>query len=255
VDEIQTNPNQPRKEFRQDQLLELAISITRDGIIQPLVVRFVGDHYELVAGERRLRAAKIAGLQTVPVVVQKIADDRLLEVALIENIQREDLNPIELAQAFERMATELSLNHEEIGARTGKDRATITNSIRLLQLPPELQDMVARRELSSGHARAILKVRNEAQQKDLAQKILAEGWTVRKAESYTPPAHETKTAKPAANEAPADPNVKAAIEEMERALGTRVRIVEKAPGKGKIEIEYYSSEDLDRIYALISTQA
>ena len=255
VDEIQTNPNQPRKDFRQAQLLELAVSITRDGVIQPLVVRTVGGKYELVAGERRLRAARLAGLTKVPVVVQDISDERLLEIALVENIQREDLNPIELAVAFDRMATELNLNHEEIGARTGKDRATITNAIRLLQLPGELQEMVAKRELSSGHARAILKVHNEADQKALAQKIVSEGWTVRRAESYVPTAAEPKVAKAAvAGSEQLDPNVKAAVQEMERALGTRVRIFEKAPGKGKIEIEYYSSEDLDRIYSLISAQ-
>jgi ParB family chromosome partitioning protein len=255
IEAVQTNPNQPRKDFRQAQLLELAVSITRDGIIQPLVVRKVGEKYELVAGERRLRAARLAGLEKVPVVVQEISDERLLEIALVENIQREDLNPIELAVAFERMAVELSLNHEEIGARTGKDRATITNSIRLLQLPTELQDMVAKRELSSGHARAILKLHNEADQKELAKKIVSEGWTVRKAEAYTPPVAETKVAKAAAGAPePADPNVKAAVQEMERALGTRVRIFEKSAGKGKIEIEYYSSDDLDRIYNLISAQ-
>jgi ParB family transcriptional regulator, chromosome partitioning protein len=257
VDAIQTNPNQPRKEFRQAQLLELAVSITRDGVIQPLVVRKVGDKYELVAGERRLRAARLAGLSKVPVVVQEVSDERLLEIALVENIQREDLNPIELAVAFERMATELSLNHEEIGARTGKDRATITNSIRLLQLPSELQEMVAKRELSSGHARAILKLHNDADRKVLAQRILTEGWTVRRAESYVPPAAEAKVAKAAAASGSehSDPNVKAAVQDMERALGTRVRIFEKSQGKGKIEIEYYSSEDLDRIYSLISAQS
>jgi ParB family chromosome partitioning protein len=256
IEAIQTNPNQPRKDFRQAQLLELAVSITRDGIIQPLVVRNIGENvvpkYELVAGERRLRAAKLAGLEKVPVVVQEISDERLLEIALVENIQREDLNPIELAIAFERMAAELSLNHEEIGARTGKDRATITNSIRLLQLPPELQEMVAKRELSPGHARAILKLQNPKDQLELAKKILAEGWSVRRAESYVPPTAQAKPAKPA--EAPQDPNVRAAVHEMERALGTRVRIHEKAPGKGKIEIEYYSTDDLDRIYNLISAQ-
>jgi ParB family transcriptional regulator, chromosome partitioning protein len=256
IDAIQTNPNQPRKDFRQAQLLELAVSITRDGIIQPLVVRKIGDKYELVAGERRLRAGRLAGLEKVPVVVQDISDERLLEIALVENIQREDLNPIELAIGFERMATELNLNHEEIGSRTGKDRATITNSIRLLQLPGELQEMVAKRELSSGHARAILKLHNEADQKELAKKILAEGWTVRKAESYTPPVGKAKAAKAAAGSSELiDPNVKAAVHEMERVLGTRVRIHEKAPGKGKIEIEYYSSDDLDRIYNLISAQS
>jgi ParB family chromosome partitioning protein len=255
IEAIQTNPNQPRKDFRQAQLLELAVSITRDGIIQPLVVRKVDGKYELVAGERRLRAARLAGLDKVPVVVQEISDERLLEIALVENIQREDLNPIELAIAFERMASELNLNHEEIGSRTGKDRATITNSIRLLQLPPELQDMVARRELSAGHARAILKLHDPEEQKELAKKIVAEGWTVRQAENYTPPLADVKTAKKAfVSPEPVDPNVKAAVQEMERALGTRVRILEKKPGKGKIEIEYYSSDDLDRIYNLISAQ-
>jgi ParB family chromosome partitioning protein len=259
IDAIQTNPDQPRKDFRQGQLLELAVSITRDGIIQPLVVRNIAKKsetpkYELVAGERRLRAARLAGLEKVPVVVQEISDERLLEVALVENIQREDLNPMELASAFERMATELSLNHEEIGARTGKDRATITNSIRLLQLPKELQEMVAKRELSPGHARAVLKLHNEGDQKELARRIIAEGWTVRKAESYTPPASAAKSTKAGVTAETVDPNVKAAVQEMERALGTRVRIQEKSPGKGRIEIEYYSSDDLDRIYNLISSQ-
>jgi ParB family transcriptional regulator, chromosome partitioning protein len=253
IDAIQTNPNQPRKEFRQAQLLELAVSITRDGVIQPLVVRKIGKTYELVAGERRLRASKLAGLEKVPVVVQEISDERLLEVALVENIQREDLNPIELAIAFGRMSSELNLNHEEIGARTGKDRATITNSIRLLQLPAAIQEMVSKRELSPGHARAILKIQNETAQIELAKKIIAEGWTVRKAESYTPPT-ESKASKAAFSPETTDPNVKAAVQEMERALGTRVRIHEKSPGKGKIEIEYYSSDDLDRIYNLISAQ-
>jgi ParB family chromosome partitioning protein len=253
VDEIQVNPNQPRKEFRQAQLLELAVSIERDGVIQPLVVRKVGEQYELVAGERRLRASKLAGLGKVPVVVQDISDGRLLEIALIENIQREDLNPMELAVAFERMATELNLNHEEIGSRTGKERATITNSIRLLQLPKDLQELVASRKLSPGHARAVLKLHSSAQQIELASRIISEGWTVRKAESYNPAGGTGQSTKPiaVANES-VDPNVKAAIQEMERALGTRVRIHQKYPGKGKIEIEYYSDDDLDRIYSLIS---
>jgi ParB family chromosome partitioning protein len=254
IDAIRTNPNQPRKEFRQAQLLELAVSITRDGVIQPLVVRKVGDAYELVAGERRLRASKLAGLEKVPVVVQEISDERLLEIALVENIQREDLNPIELAIAFGRMASELNLNHEEIGVRTGKDRATITNSIRLLQLPTAIQEMVTKRELSPGHARAILKIQDESTQLEVAQKIIAEGWTVRKAESYTPPSTERKASKAAFTPEAADPNVRAAVQEMERALGTRVKIHERSPGKGKIEIEYYSTDDLDRIYNLISAQ-
>ena len=179
IQEIQLNPNQPRREFREQQLQELAESIRHDGVIQPLVVRRLETGYQLVAGERRLRAAKLAGLDKVPVVVQEIADDRLLEIALVENIQREDLHPIELAQAFERLSADLGLNHEEIGRRTGKDRATITNSIRLLQLPPDLQQLVADRKLSPGHARALLKLKTEEEQRNMATQAIAEGWTVR----------------------------------------------------------------------------
>jgi ParB family chromosome partitioning protein len=255
---IRSNPDQPRKDFRHDQLHELASSILRDGVIQPLVVRLVEGKYELVAGERRLRAAKIAGLQQVPVVVQTIADDRLLEVALIENIQREDLNPIELAVAFERMAAELNLNHEEIGARTGKDRTTITNAIRLLQLPKDLQDMVARRELTPGHARGILKLRNESAQREMAKRVVEEGWTVRQVERATQGGDRGESSgreRTQREEAPLlDPNIKAAIDQMERSLGTRVKIFDKGNGKGKIEIEYYSPDELDRIYTLLTKE-
>jgi ParB family transcriptional regulator, chromosome partitioning protein len=257
IDQVIPNPNQPRRDFRDQQLLELALSISADGIIQPLVVRHVNGTYELIAGERRLRAAKLAGLTKVPVVVQQIKDDRLLEVALIENIQREDLNPMELAGAFERMATELGLNHEEIGNRTGKDRATISNSIRLLQLPADVQQLIAERKLTPGHARALLKLPSEQAQREAAHLAIAEGWTVRQMEERTseqapPPVRKKREA--AAPAAPADPNVKAAIDEMERALGTRVRIFDNGKGKGRIEIEFYSAEDLDRIYGAIAKQ-
>jgi ParB family chromosome partitioning protein len=203
-----------------------------------------------------LRAAKLAGLTKVPVVVQNIKDDRLLEVALIENIQREDLNPMELAIAFQRMATELGLNHEEIGNRTGKDRATISNAIRLLQLPVDIQQMIAERKLTPGHARALLKLISEEAQREAAGFAIAEGWTVRQMEERTsaqaPPPVRKKREVPEAP--PLDPNVKAAIDEMERALGTRVRIFDNGKGKGRIEIEFYSSEDLDRIYTAIAKE-
>ncbi len=250
---IKPNPNQPRREFRDRQLLELAMSISSDGIIQPLIVRKVGTDYELIAGERRLRAAKLAGLDKVPVVVQKIADEKLLEIALIENIQREDLNPIELAAAFERMSSEMGLNHEEIGLRTGKDRATVTNAIRLLQLPADLQQLVSQGKLSPGHARALLKLSSEGAQREAARRAVEEGWTVRQIEERTNNPETTERKKREKPDAPApDANVKAAIQEMERALGTRVRIFEGGKGKGKIEIEYYSAEDLDRIYTTIA---
>ncbi len=255
VEMIRPNPHQPRREFRDQQLEELASSIRADGVIQPLVIRRVEDGYELVAGERRLRAAKLAGLEKVPVVVREIQDDRLLEVALIENIQREDLNPIELASAFERMSSEVGLNHEEIGFRTGKDRATITNTIRLLQLPEKLQQLLADRKLSPGHARALLKLPSEKEQSELADQAIRDGWTVRQMEEYTqqvPGAARKKRAGSSEPNPPLDPNVRAAIQEMERALGTRVRIFDGGKGKGTIEIEFYSPEDLDRLYTLIS---
>ncbi len=255
VGDVQVNPNQPRRAFREEQLAELADSIRHDGIIQPLVVRQTEKGYQLVAGERRLRAAKLAGLERVPVIVQDIPDERLLEVALVENIQREDLHPIELAQAFERLSAELGLNHEEIGKRTGKDRATITNAIRLLQLPVDLQELVADRKLSPGHARALLKLKSEEQQRQMARKAVAEGWSVRAIEAAsqkpapvpTPPPIQFVAISP-------DPNLVSATDELERALGTKVRISETRGGKGKIEIEYYNLEDLNRLYFYITRQ-
>ena len=250
IELIDPNPVQPRRVFQADSLHQLSESILQHGIIQPLVVRPSGIRYQLVAGERRWRAAKIAGLKEVPAVVQEISDDRLLEITLIENVQREDLNPIELAMAFDRMARELNLNHEEIGSRTGKDRSTIANSIRLLQLPADIQQLVAERRLSAGHARSLLALQDEETQRKLAEKIVAQGLSVRQVERMTK--RMTEPRDPSSDtETPVDPNVKAAIVEMERVLGTKVRIVEKGERRGRIEIEYYSGDDLDRIYAAI----
>ena len=249
IQAIQPNPLQPRTNFQTEKLEELAASIRANGIIQPIIVRQRDNGYQIVAGERRWRAARLAGLQTVPVVVQEVSDPRLLEVALIENLQREDLNAIETAHAYDRLAREMGLSQEEIGQRTGKDRASIANTIRLLKLPMPVQQLVADQRISMGHARAILALTTADEQIDLAQKAAEQGMSVRQVEAAiqkmsagpTEPKPERKQ----------DPNVRAAAEALEHALATRVRIVEQSEKMGRIEIEYYSPDDLDRIYQAI----
>jgi len=245
---ILPNPLQPRSIFDATRLDELANSIQAHGIIQPILVRRHASSYELIAGERRLRAAKIAGLLEVPAIIQDYADERILEIALIENIQREDLNPMETAQALERLHTEMNLSHEEIAVRTGKDRTTITNMIRLLRLPREVQLLVAERRLSMGHARAILGLVSPALQTQVAEKAAAQGFSVRQVERLVKKVNEPRVP---SEDALQDPNIKAAVGSLEAALGTRVRIVEKSDQRGRIEIEYYSQEDLQRIYEWI----
>lgn len=253
IDTVDPNPIQPRSVFRPDGLQELAQSIQTSGIVQPLIVRRHGSRYQLVAGERRWRAARIAGLSTVPAVIREIPDEHLLEITLVENLQREDLNPIEVAHAFHRLSRELGLSHEEIGRRTGKDRASITNMLRLLRLPPDVQQLVAEHRLSMGHAKAILGLPEEGLQRQVAEKASSQGLSVRQVERLVQRMTETREPRPA-EEVLADPNVKAAVEELQRVLGTRVRIVPRSEDRGRIEIEYYSSEDLDRIYTLILRQ-
>ena len=250
VDSIDPNPLQPRRVFQSERLAELAQSIRANGIVQPLVVRRIGERFQLVAGERRWRAAKLAGMEQVPVVIREIPDDRLLEISLIENIQREDLNAIETAHAFSRLSTELELNPEQIGQRTGKDRTTVVNFLRLLQLPEDLQQLVAERRLTAGHARCLLALPTVALQREVAEKAVAQGWSVRQMERTTQKMTADRQPKHV-DEVQIDPNVKAALQEMQRVLGTRVRIVEKPRKGGRIEIEYYTQEDLDRIYDVI----
>jgi len=247
---IDPNPLQPRSVFQAERLRELSDSIRANGIIQPLIVRKNGDRYELIAGERRWRAARMADLQTVPVVVQELADEKLLEVSLIENIQREDLNPIEVAQAYDRLSREHHLSHEEIGRRTGKDRATVTNMIRLLKLPPDVQVLLAEHRLSMGHARAILGLPTPELQQSVAEKAASQGLSVRQVERSVQKLNENRDPDEKEEEKQ-DPNVRAAVEELERILGTRVRIVEKSSNRGRIEVEYFSQEDLDRIYQIM----
>ncbi len=259
IAQVKANPNQPRREFDPVALAELTQSIERDGIIQPIIVRRMGiNEFQIIAGERRWRAATAAGLKEIPVIPREATDEKVLELAIIENIQREDLNPIELGQAFQRMGVELGLSHEQIGEKTGKDRATVTNTIRLLQLPADVQDLIAAKKITQGHARALLKLSDEISQRAAAQRCMEEGWSVRQIEEYTKPGNSGRgspasaPAKTKPEPPPVDPNVKAAISEMEAKLGTRVRIIEKGPNKGLIEIEYYSAEDLDRIYSAIA---
>jgi ParB family chromosome partitioning protein len=238
--------------FQIDRLEELAASIRANGIIQPLIVRRHGGQYQMVAGERRWRAAKMAGLAEVPVVVQEVAEPQMLELALIENIQREDLNPIETAHAYERLGRDLGLSQEEIGRRTGKDRTSIANTVRLLKLPTEVQLLLAERRLSMGHARAVLGLPSAEQQIETAEKAAAQGLSVRQVETLV---QELTSDRPKSGssrkEASQDPNVKAAVDELERALGTRVRIVELSQQRGRIEIEYYSQAELDRLFQRI----
>jgi ParB family transcriptional regulator, chromosome partitioning protein len=250
IGDIDPNPLQPRTVFQADRLQELSLSIREHGIIQPLIVRSAGSRYQLVAGERRWRAAKLAGLERVPVIVQDYADDRLMEVTLIENIQREDLNPIEVSQAFDRLAREHQLSHEQIAQRTGKDRTTVTNMLRLLRLPGDIQVLLAEHRLSMGHARALLALPTPELQLQLAERTASEGLSVRQVERLVQKSTETREPKPAKDVEP-DPNVKAAILELERVLGTRVHVVEKSAQRVRIEIEYYSQDDLNRIYETI----
>ncbi|MBI1357066.1 MAG: ParB/RepB/Spo0J family partition protein [Acidobacteria bacterium] len=243
---IDANPDQPRQTFSAESIAELAQSIRIDGVIQPLIVRPAGDRYLLIAGERRMRAAQAAGLMEVPAVVRDIADDRVLEIALIENIQREDLNSIEVAQALQRMAHELSLSHEELAQRTGKNRTTITNLLRLLKLPASVQRLVAQGQLQMGHARALLALSEETDQVEVADEVLRRGLSVRQVEELV---RKRLQPVPEPEPKPVDPNVEAAVETLERALGTRVRLIQRGRQSGKIEIEYSSQDELDRIYA------
>jgi ParB family transcriptional regulator, chromosome partitioning protein len=257
IDSITPNPLQPRSVFRQDRLEELAASIRSNGIIQPLIVRRHGDGYQIVAGERRWRAAKLAGLTEVPAVLQEVADPRMLEVALIENIQREDLNPIETAHAYDRLARELGLSQDEIGRRTGKDRTSIANTLRLLRLPKEVQLLLAENRLFMGHARALLGLPSAEEQIRLGEKAAAQGLSVRQVEALVQQAaagQNQPDGKRGQRREHRDPNVEAAVTELERVLQTRVKIVELSEQRGRIEIEYYSQDELERLYEQIVGQ-
>ena len=249
---IAPNPLQPRSRFGENELRELADSVRAKGVLQPVLVRRTGDSYQLVAGERRWRAAQLAGLESVPAIVRQLNDDEALEVALTENLLRDDLGPLEAARAYRTLQERFALSQEEIATRLGLNRVTVTNSLRLLKLPAPIQAMLERGELTAGHARPLLAVPSEAAQLRLAERIARKGLSVREAEKLAAALSSNRTAapKPAAEQSPPDPNLKAAVIELERALGTKVKIT--GDGKrGRIEISYFSAEDLDRIYELI----
>jgi ParB family transcriptional regulator, chromosome partitioning protein len=245
VDLIDPNPFQPRSAFPEDTLRELADSIRSSGLLQPILVRRVDEKYQLIAGERRLRAARLAGLHAVSAVIRDLGDRETLELAVTENVMREDLNPIEVAHAYSSLQERFQLSHDEIAARIGVNRSTVSNTLRLLRLPQQLQDMVVNGDVSAGHARALLGLESADRQSELARLITKRGLSVRQVESIV--AKEQKA--PVAQKPPrqVDPNTRAAALEMERVLGTRVKIV-GSEQRGKIEISYFSGEDLQRLY-------
>ncbi len=250
LESIVPSSMQPRTHFDEASLQGLAESIRSHGIVQPLLVRRRGDGYELIAGERRWRAARLAGLTRVPVVVKEVPDDSLLEIALIENIQREDLNPIEEAQAYKKLIETVGLTQEALASRVGRDRSYITNYLRLLRLPDDLQQLVIDGRLSTGHARTLLALSHVDLQRRMARKIIDGGLSVRATELLVHKSSEKPAMKgSAAHEV--DPNVRAAETKLRRALGTQVKITQTAEGKGKIEISFFDTRDLDRVYNLI----
>lgn len=248
VDRLLPNRAQPRMQIDEVRLDELARSIKANGIIQPILVRRAPHGYEIVAGERRWRAAQRAGLTRVPVVIRDVPDDKLLQVALIENIQREDLNPIEEASAYRRLMDDLQLRQDDLAAAVGKDRATIANYLRLLKLPDEVRAEVAASTISMGHARALAGLANPADQRRIAREIVARGLSVREVEAMVRKLTTPPPAAPA--ESPKDVHTRAAEEKLRFVLGTRVRIVRKARG-GRIEIDFGSEDELQRVYELI----
>jgi ParB family transcriptional regulator, chromosome partitioning protein len=257
LDELRPNEEQPRGTFDGEKLNELAQSIQANGVIQPITVRKEPNGmYTIIAGERRWRAARLAGLKEIPALVRSVEQNRVLELALVENLQREDLNPVETAAAFQRLVSEHGLSHEEIAERTGKDRSTITNFLRLLKLSPLVLHELTRGNISTGHARALLNIANPDAQMDLCRRIVSGQLSVRETErlvkSLTNP--KTDSQIEAKAERKIDPNIRAALDEMGAVLGTRVRLVPRAGSGGRLEIEYYSQEDLDRIYSIIVKQ-
>ena len=254
VTAIEPNREQPRKDFNEEAMEELAESMKVYGVLQPLLVQKKGDYYEIIAGERRWRAAKLAGLKEVPVVIREYTKQQTMEIALIENVQREDLNPIEEAKAYQRLIQEFELKQEEIAARVGKNRVTITNSMRLLKLDERVQDLLIQNQITGGHARALLSVEDGQLQYELAGKIIAENLSVRETEKLVKSLSKKKNPKEKKVEDESLTLIFHDLEErMKSAMGTKVSINRKDKNKGRVEIEYYSESELERIVELIES--
>ncbi|MFQ6864817.1 ParB/RepB/Spo0J family partition protein [Blautia sp.] len=253
ISKIEPNREQPRKKFDEDALLELSESIKQYGVLQPLLVSDKKDYYEIIAGERRWRAAKMAGLKEIPVVIKEFSDQQIVEISLIENIQREDLNPVEEALAYRRLIDEFHLKQDEIADRVSKSRTAVTNSLRLLKLTPKVQEMIVDEMISAGHARAILGISDPETQEMIALKVFDNKLSVRETEELVrkilKPSHKKEQASN-----PAEDAIYESLEEkMKGITGTRVFIHRKKNNKGKIEIEYYSRDDLERIIDLFES--
>jgi ParB family chromosome partitioning protein len=255
IDLIEPNAAQPRTHFDEGRLEELAQSILSNGIVQPILVRRRGGRYQLIAGERRWRAAQRAGLQRVPAVVREIPDDKLLELALIENIQRQELNAIEEAHAYKRLIETLGLTQEVVAQRVGRDRSFITNYLRLLRLPDDIQDLIEEEKLTTGHARALLGVDDQDIQRKVARTVIEQSLSVRETERAIKRiiAGASPTLATLPTHRRDDANVRAAETKLRRRFGTQVRVIPSQSGTGgKIEIEYYNDSDLDRLYQLFA---
>lgn len=251
ITKVEPNRDQPRKNFDEDSLQELADSIKQFGLLQPILVQDRKDYYEIIAGERRWRAAKLAGLKEVPVIVKNYTDQEIVEISLIENIQREDLNPIEEAQAYKRLLTEFNLKQDELAERVSKSRAAVTNSVRLLKLCDDVQRMVMDEMITTGHARALLAIEDPEQQYNLAQKIFDEKLSVRDVEKLV-----KSLGKPEKEKKPENKALQAIYldieENLKQKFSTKVKVTGKEEGAGKIEIEFYNHEDLERLLDLIN---
>jgi ParB family chromosome partitioning protein len=250
INDIKPNANQPRKTFDEDQLEELAASIKEHGLIQPIVLRKAGDGYEIVAGERRWRAARKANLKDVPCIVRELTDEENMLLAIIENMQREDLNPIEEAEGLSQMIENYGLTQEEVSKSVGKSRPYITNVLRLLKLPEAVKDSVSQGKLSAGHARAVVSAGDEKKQIELAKRAIEEGLSVRQVEKLAKEGNDKPKAKPRVKAKDAD--VTRVENDLKDALGTKVVLNQKGK-KGKIEIEYYSREELERLIEMLKS--
>lgn len=254
IDLIEPNPEQPRTRFADSNLDELAQSIRANGVVQPIIVRRFGERYQIVAGERRWRAAQRAELRRIPAVLKEVSDEKLLELALIENIQRQELNPIEEAKAFRKLIDTIGLTQEMVAEQVGKERSVIATAMRLLRLPGEIQRVIEEGGLSAGHGRALLMADDPKIQRQLANSAIDNGWSVREIEKAVKRTVSEKAAGPIGKTTArsVDANVKAAETKLMRSLNTNVKIVPGRKGSGgKIEIEYYSTDDLDRIFQTI----